>query len=146
MVFARQSKTTSTITGKRVRPRGPKKNENVWKDVQQYFQQVDEEILVEETPIKRVQNPTPKKHRSYMNDVTIQVPQEFSVAEILEMYPSIHQEYEEYKGLIGMSPIPLKDFARIIVSKRRKRCPLVPKALLLEDAEMEGKNPNASCT
>lgn len=61
------------------------------------------------------------------------VPRELSTEELLEMYPSIQQHYKEYKALIGLSPIPLRDFAKVMVMKLRDHCPLVPRALLLDD-------------
>lgn len=63
------------------------------------------------------------------------VPRELSTEELLEMYPSIEQHYKEYKKMIGLSPMPLKDFTRAMVMKLRDHCPLVPRALLLDDEE-----------
>lgn len=49
------------------------------------------------------------------------------------MYPSIRQHYKEYKAMIGLSPMPLRDFAKAMSLKLRDHCPLVPRALLLDD-------------
>lgn len=49
------------------------------------------------------------------------------------MYPAIQQHYKEYKAMIGLTPMPLRDFAKAMVMKLRDHCPLVPRALLLDD-------------
>jgi len=112
-----------------------KRDKRLLEEIQKYFNDLDHEKLEEETPIKITNHPAKARRSQSTTVVPELVPRELSTEELLEMYPSIEQHYKEYKKMIGLSPMPLKDFTRAMVMKLRDHCPLVPRALLLDDEE-----------
>mmetsp|Transcript_1621 Transcript_1621/g.9987 ORF Transcript_1621/g.9987 Transcript_1621/m.9987 type:complete len:145 (+) Transcript_1621:605-1039(+) len=129
-----QASSSSTATGKRIKAAITKRNKKQLEELQKYFEDLDQEKLEEETPVK-ITNHRPKARPGHATTTAVPeiVPRELSTEELLEMYPSIQQHYKEYKAVIGLSPMPLRDFAKAMVLKLRDHCPLVPRALLLDD-------------